>query len=184
MFNHNKQINRAGTAMARAFQQAAEELIRQRRTCPTYSPRDLGLKRFTFKGTDIAANGLRLAKGFNAPRLAVTNGVIALDIIHSEQHDEWLRTNDDVHACTGPSWEKQEVGINPEILDQHGWLVQKLHHEKAGVNAVLLNAALKWVGDGEITITQKPTEPLGPILITNVSPWVHLSAVVMPVRLT
>ena len=182
MINHNTQINRAGTAMARAFQQAAEELIRQRRTCPVWTPRDLGLKRFTFKGTDIAANGLRLAKGFNAPRLAVSNGVIALDIIGSERHDEWLRTHADVHAVTGPSWEKQTLGINPEILDQHGWPIQKLHHEKAGVNAVLLNAALKWVGDGEITITQKPTDPLGPILVTNVERLV--SAVVMPVRLT
>ena len=56
-----------------------------------------------------------------------------------------------------------------------------LHHEKAGVNAVLLNAALRWVGEGEITITQKPTDPLGPILIQNQD--ILVSAVVMPCRL-
>tara|TARA_R100001594_G_scaffold42658_1_gene74805 strand:+ start:2139 stop:2681 length:543 start_codon:yes stop_codon:yes gene_type:complete len=179
MFSHDKTINRAGTAMARAFRQAAEELIRQRESERVWNPKDLGLKRFTFKSTGIG--GLMLAKGFNAPRIAVTNGSIALDLIGSERHDEWLRTHADVHAATGPSWEKQTLGINPEILDQRGWPIQKLHHEKAGVNAVLLNAALKWVGDGEITVKQKPTDPLGPILVTNVERLV--CAVVMPVRL-
>ena len=179
MINHDKTINRAGTAMSRAFRQAAEELIRQRESSTVWNPKDLGLKRFTFKNTGIGR--LMLAKGFNAPRLAVTNGSIALDLIGSERHDEWLQTHADVHASAGPSWEKETRGINPEILDQHGWPIQKLHHEKAGVNAVLLNAALKWVGDGEITVTQKPTDPLGPILVTNVERLV--SAVIMPCRL-
>ena len=179
MFNHNTQINRAGAAMTRAFQQAAEALIEQRDSSDCWDLKQLGVKRKTFKGVKL--HRVLLCKGFNQPRIAVSNGSIAFDLVGSEQHDAWLDTNHDVNACTGPSWEKQEVGINPEVFDQSGWLVQKLHHEKAGVNAVLLNAALKWVGDGEITITQKPTDPLGPILITNVERLV--SAVVMPCRL-
>ena len=179
MFNHNQKINRAGTAMARAFRQAAEELIVQRESGKIWEPRDLGLKRFTFNGTGIG--GLMLAKGFNAPRIAVTNGQIALDLIGSERHDEWLDTTADVHSAAGPSWEKQTVGINPETIKQHCWDVHVLHHEKCGVNAVLLNAALKWVGNGPITIKQKPTDPLGPILVENMERLV--SAVVMPCRL-
>ena len=179
MFNHNPKINRAGAAMARAFQQAAEALIEQQESNTVFEPRHLGLKRFTFGGTGIGR--LMLAKGFNQPRIAVSNGSIALDIRDSEKHSQWLDTTADVRECTGASWEKETLGINPGILDQHGWPVQKLHHEKCGVNAVLLNAALRWVGEGEITITQKPTDPLGPILIQNQD--ILVSAVVMPCRL-
>lgn len=179
MFNHNPKINRAGAAMARAFQQAAEALIEQQESETVFEPRHLGLKRFTFGGTNIGR--LMLAKGFNQPRIAVSNGSIALDIRDSEKHSQWLDTTADVRECTGASWEKETLGINPGTIKQHDWDVHVLHHEKAGVNAVLLNAALRWVGEGEITITQKPTDPLGPILIQNQD--ILVSAVVMPCRL-
>ena len=161
MFNHNPKVNRAGAAMARAFQQAAEALIEQQESNTVFEPRHLGLKRFTFGGTRLGQ--VMLARGFNQPRIAVTNGQIALDIRDSEKHDQWLDTTADVRNSAGASWEKETLGINPGIIDQHGWPI------------------LRWVGEGEITITQKPTDPLGPILIQNQD--ILVSAVVMPCRL-
>ena len=108
MFNHNPKVNRAGAAMARAFQQAAEALIEQQESNTVFEPRHLGLKRFTFGGTGIGR--LMLAKGFNQPRIAVSNGCIALDIRDSEKHSQWLDTTADVRECTGASWEKETLG--------------------------------------------------------------------------
>jgi len=179
MFNHDKTINRAGAAMTRAFKQAAEALIEQRDSEPCWDPRDLGVKRRTFKGT--ALGRVLLCKGYNCPRIGVTNGSIAFDLVDSEHHNEWLDTTADVCEAAGPSFEKEEVGIDPETFEQGGWMVHKLHHEKGGVNAVLLNAALRWVGDGPISISQEPDNPLGPILVQNMEKLV--SVVVMPIRL-
>lgn len=180
MFNHTTQINRAGAAMTRAFRQAAEALIEDRNSNNCSDPRKLGVKRRRFKG--VLLDRVLLCKGYDYPRIGVTNGWIAFDIVDSEEHSEWLDTTADVREAAGPSWEKQEVGINPETFEQGGLIVHKLHHEKAGVNAVLLNAALKWVGNGPISITQKPSDPFGPILVENTEK--NVAVVVMPVRLT
>lgn len=167
-------VKRAGAAVQRAFKKAAEKLIAGE-DARVREHGEIVEGRATFLGTTMSR--YMLAHGMISPRYAITNGHLSLDWAGSEDWN-WLKTTRNVQECAGGSWDREEVGIDPEVVQDFFW-VHKLHNGYL-VNAVLLNAALRWVGNGAISITQTKGDRTSPLVIRNQDTLG--AAVLMPIR--